>query len=102
MAKRVTWKDKSAYDEDGKIILCQDDNGKWEVYHKITANKMMGPGVGPWKQKKDALAYAKRLISNFNLKFNNKQEMYELNGGEINCVSLRNKSYYEGIEDNGN
>lgn len=96
MAKKCEFKNKPAYQE-GPLILQLKDDKLWYVYHKLTERKIMGPNIGPWKQKRDALSYAKALINNMNMSFSSKEEMYEKNGGKSNLEELRIKSYNEGI-----
>ena len=95
MAKKCEWNGKPAYEE-GPLILQLLDDG-WSVYHKQTTEKIMG--FDPFKQKKDAVRYAQGLLNRMKMDFNNKEEMYALNGGRDNCVRYRNEAYYEGKED---
>lgn len=89
MAKKCEFQGKPAYDEDEKIILQLDEDDKlWIVYHKATEAPMMGPNLF-FKQKKEALAYARALIESFDLNFIDKQTMFDANGGEANCNRLR-------------
>lgn len=89
MAKKIEFNDKPAYEEDGKIILQLDEEtNKWMIYHKKTGFPIMGPGVN-FKQKKEAVIYAQALIELFDLDFSSKEEMFDINGGEQNCMRLR-------------
>lgn len=98
MAKKCEWNGKPAYEE-GPMILQLNDDNKWEVYHAPSKWLMMGPGIVPYKQKKDALAYAQALIARFDMNFTNLEEMIESNGGKENCMRLRNEAFFE-VEDN--
>lgn len=86
-----------AYDEDDKIILQLDENNFWNVIHKKTGNYMMGPGVS-FKQKKIALSYAQAIIESFDLEFEDKESMFNVNGGEQNCNRLRNLAWKKASE----
>lgn len=95
MVKKIEWEGRPAYEE-GPIILQSTDRG-WVIIHRQTKELMMG--FDPYKQKKDALAYATALLKRMNMNFSNKEEMYAVNGGRDNCVRYRNEAYYEGKED---
>lgn len=99
MAKKCEFNGKPAYEE-GPLILQLDDENKWVVFHAKTQWLMMGPGVGPYKQKRDALAYAQALIKHLDLNFDNKDAMYEVNGGRENTLRLRSVAFYEAIDNN--
>ena len=97
MAKKCEWEGKPAYEE-GSMILQLDENNKWVVIHKQSKWLMMGPGVGPYKQKKEALAYALGLMSRFDMNFDNLEQMYDNNGGKENCHRLRIEAFLEAQE----
>lgn len=95
MAKKCEWNNKPAYEEGPLILQLDEESGKWTIYHKGTAWAMIGPDIGGFKQKRDALAFAIGLITRFDMDFESKAEMEEKNGGKDNCMRLRNEAYKE-------
>lgn len=96
MAKKCEWNGKPAYEE-GPLILQQNEEGKWIIFHSKSKSPIMG--FYPYKQKRDALRYAQNLIVRLDMNFETKEQMLELNGGIENCNRLRNEAYWEGKED---
>lgn len=95
MATKGEFEGKPAYIEDDKLVLQLDDEtGSWLVYHKRTGWLMMGPGV-IFKQKKNAVAYAKRLIDSMEMEFDNKEQMFKLNGGKKAVMDIRTQAWVE-------
>ncbi len=93
MAAKGEFEGKPAYIEDGKLVLQLDDeSGLWMVYHKRTGWLMMGEGIS-FKQKKNAVAYAKHLINSMDMEFDNKEEMFTLNGGKKAVMDIRTSAW---------
>lgn len=97
MAKKCEWNGKPAYEEGPLILQLSDEIGKWQVYHKRTTWLMVGNDIVGFKQKRDALAFANGLIQRFDMEFDSKEEMEDINGGKNNCMRLRNEAYEEAI-----
>lgn len=101
MAKRAKIKLKS--DDETKELdgyLVSDDIGLvnsdagWIAIHIRTGSKLVG-GQGPWKQKRQALAFAEYLVdAGVNWDFDTQDEMFKLNG-----VSELREIYREACEE---
>lgn len=96
MAKKCEWDGKPAYEEGPMILMLDEELNKWIVIHRQTRWAMMGPNVS-FKQKREALAYVNNLIESFDLDFDSKEKMQEINGGRDNCVRLRNLAYQKAM-----
>lgn len=93
MAKKCEWNNKPAYEEGPLILQLTENINKWQIYHKRTKWLMVGNDIIGFKQKKEALAFALGLIESFNMEFDNKEQMEQINGGKANCIRLRNEAY---------
>lgn len=98
MAKKCDWNGKPAYEEGPLILQLDEEINKWKIYHKRTTWAMVGHDIVGFKQKRDALAFALGLISRFDMEFDSKEQMEEINGGLNNCIRLRNEAYKEATE----
>lgn len=97
MAKKCDWNGKPAYEEGPLILQLEEEIGKWKIYHKRTTWAMVGTDIVGFKQKRDALAFALNLIESFDMEFDSKEQMEEINGGRDNCIRLRNTAYEKAI-----
>lgn len=97
MAKKCEWNEKPAYEEGPLILQLDDEIGKWKIYHKRTTRAMIGHDIIGFKQKRDALAFANGLIERFDMNFDSKEQMEEINGGVNNCIRLRNEAYEQAM-----
>lgn len=99
MAKKCEWNGKPAYEEGPLILQLDEEINKWKIYHKRTTWAMVGTDIGGFKQKKHALSFALALIESFDMEFDSKEQMEEINGGVNNCIRLRNEAYKKAIGD---
>lgn len=97
MAKKCDWNGKPAYEEGPLILQLDEEINKWRIYHKQTTFLMVGHDIVGFKQKRDALAFALGLIQRFDMDFDSKEKMEEINGGYNNCVRLRNEAFNEAM-----
>lgn len=99
MAFKTTFKGRPAYEEEDLILQLLEDG--WHVFHKPTSLPFMGYKeehlalkIHPFKQKKQALAYAKHFIdSKFDFDFKDTVEMLKVNGGYEAVFKLREEAY---------
>lgn len=98
MAKKCEWNGKPAYEEGVLILQLDEEIGKWKVYHKRTTWAMVGHDIVGFKQKGQALAFAIGLIERFDMNFDSKEQMEEINGGVSNCLRLRKEAYEKAME----
>ena len=74
------------------IGLVNTDDG-WIAIHIRTGNKLIGKH-GPWKMKRQALAFAEYLVdAGVNWQFDDKEEMFAMNDFDI-----WNSVYLEAVE----
>lgn len=98
MAKKCEWNGKPAYEEGPIVLQLDEEINRWKIYHRRTTAPMIGPGIGGgFVQKRHALAFAIGLIERFDMNFDSKEQMEEINGGKENCMRLRKLSYEEAM-----
>jgi len=84
MATKTTFKNLPAYEEGDFILLKNETDGLWYVYHAKSKMKAMW-SILPFKQKRDALSYAVMLNSS-SIDWNVKNETELLKRNEMDKV----------------